>query len=127
MSVEFLSPATATLHQLLSGGASSGAAAKPAHVSSLPDPRFASASASSNEGPAPGAEAVRQAIEQLNAAARQANRELSFDYDPGSNHVIIRVIDRDHAQVVYQIPSDEALRLASSLKELSGILFDRKV
>lgn len=41
--------------------------------------------------------------------------------------LIIRVIDRDNAQVVYQIPSDEALRLASSLKELSGILFDRKV
>lgn len=127
MSVEFLSPATAALRQLPPGGASSGTTAKPALVSSSPDSRFAPASALSNEGPAPDAEAVRQAIEQLNAAARQANRELNFDYDPGSNHVIIRVIDRDNAQVVYQIPSDEALRLASSLKELSGILFDRKV
>lgn len=123
MRVELTSPDIASLQPLTTQSAPSGATGRPAAPSSVPD----AVSTPVQSNPAASAHALQQAVDRLNAAARENSRELNFAVDPDSKKVVIRIVNQVSAQVLYQIPSEDALRLASSLKELSGILFDHKV
>jgi flagellar protein FlaG len=61
-------------------------------------------------------EHVQKAIAHLNAYVQSIQRDLQFFVDEGSGRSIVQVIDRSTREVVRQIPSDVALRLARNLK-----------
>lgn len=54
-------------------------------------------------------------------------RNLEFSIDEHSGKVIVKVIASETGEVVRQIPSAEALKLADSLANASHVLFDAKV
>ncbi|EIC29498.1 MULTISPECIES: flagellar protein FlaG [Methylomicrobium] len=62
-------------------------------------------------------EKLGNAVSKLNDFVQNIQRDLQFSLDEGSGEMIVKVIDTKSQQVIRQIPSEEALRLARSLAE----------
>lgn len=50
-------------------------------------------------------------------------RDLSFSLDDSTGRVVVKVTDSTSGEVIRQIPSEEALRLAERLDEARSLLF----
>jgi len=61
-------------------------------------------------------EHLRAAIADMNRYVQSIQRDLKFSIDESSGQSVVQVIDRSTQEVVRQIPSDVALRLARNLK-----------
>jgi len=59
---------------------------------------------------------VQEAIADINRYVQSIQRDLRFSVDESSGQSVVQVIDRSTQEVVRQIPSDVALRLARNLK-----------
>ncbi|MCY1274018.1 FlaG protein [compost metagenome] len=64
------------------------------------------------------------AVTSISSFVQSLQRNLDFSVDEASGQVVIKVIDRDSGDLVRQIPSEEALRLAERLKELRSLMFE---
>jgi flagellar protein FlaG len=67
-----------------------------------------------------------EASEQLNRQMAQSKRDLSFSVDDVANKIVLTVKDQ-RGEVVRQIPSETALRLAHNLEAVKGLLRDEQV
>ena len=68
-------------------------------------------------------EQLNEAVEQLNSLAQSARRKLSFSVDEDTGRTVITVKDGETDEEIRKIPSDQVLRLISSLQEFeSGLL-----
>jgi flagellar protein FlaG len=67
--------------------------------------------------------AVKQAVATIEAFAQSISRDLSFSLDDSTGRVVVRVTDSTSGEVIRQMPSEEALRLAESLEEARSLLF----
>ncbi|MCY1186843.1 FlaG protein [compost metagenome] len=56
-----------------------------------------------------------------------AQRKLDFSIDDSTGRIVVKVIATDSGDVIRQIPSETALKLAQSLSQASSLLFDDKV
>jgi len=52
------------------------------------------------------------------------NSELSISVDQQTRDIVVKVLDSETHEVIRQIPPEEALRLAHSLRKLRGALVD---
>jgi flagellar protein FlaG len=68
---------------------------------------------------------VEQIVKDLNDTMRVINTNIAFSVDQDTGKTVIKVVDSDTKKVIRQIPTEEMLRVASRLKELLGILFDK--
>lgn len=93
----------------------------PTQTTSVSERQKTAADKSSTE---PDPEALKETVQQLNAAL--SNFGLEFSLSEADNRVITRVIDRETGELIRQIPSEEALRMAQSLEKLSGLLLQNK-
>ena len=79
------------------------------------------------EGAQQGAEASRNqiqgAVSTIQQFAQSVRRNLEFQLDDSSGRVVVKVTDGESGDVVRQIPSEDALRLAESLDEVRSLLF----
>lgn len=73
----------------------------------------------------PDAEAVEDAVAQMNQFFESAQRKLEFNLDDSGEHMVIQIKDAD-GEVVKQIPSEIALELARRLGEVQGFLFEEQ-
>lgn len=75
----------------------------------------------------PEAEASRvqmeDALSTIQQFAQSVRRNLEFQLDESSGRVVVKVTDGESGDVVRQIPSEDALRLAESLDEVRSLLF----
>jgi flagellar protein FlaG len=55
------------------------------------------------------------------------NSELSISMDAGSKKIIVKIINSETKKVIRQIPPDELVRLAESLREPNGALLNQTV
>lgn len=69
-------------------------------------------------------EKVREVVAELNRLMGSSNTKLSFTVDRTLKKTIIKVVDTQTNQVIRQIPSDEALKIAQHIQSLLGILYD---
>lgn len=69
------------------------------------------------------AESLAGAVSSINDFVQTIRRDLNFDFDDSSGKMFIRVTDRSTGEVVRQIPSEEALRLAENLEQARSLLF----
>lgn len=68
----------------------------------------------------PPAESLQQ---EFDAVMRDVQTSLRFRVDDEANRVVVSVVDQGSGDVIYQIPSDVALRIAKRMAELgSGII-----
>ena len=67
---------------------------------------------------------IQQAIENLNQQLKDHGRGLSFQMDEKINRPIITVRNIHTGEVVRQIPNEEVVRMAHSIEEGKGLLFN---
>ncbi|MDD2658597.1 MAG: flagellar protein FlaG [Methylococcales bacterium] len=58
---------------------------------------------------------LTQAVSQLNDHVQNIQRDLQFSIDIESGNIVVKVIDAKNEQVIRQMPTEEALRLAKDL------------
>ena len=75
----------------------------------------------------PSPQQVRQAVASISQALRQSNSNLEFSIDPGSQRVVVKVLDRETGDLIRQIPSREVLAIAESIGQYQkGLLFSQE-
>ncbi|MWV16837.1 flagellar biosynthesis protein FlaG [Pseudomonas sp. L-22-4S-12] len=68
-------------------------------------------------------ESVEKAVSSIQGFVQSIRRDLNFDFDDSSGRVVVRVTDSASGDVVRQIPTEDALRLAENLEEVRSLLF----
>ena len=100
------------------GAASPDSSGKDSPVSGAADSVQVSGAAKANQAD------VVDAMKKMQVFAQTVSRDLNFSVDEESGETIIRVIDSKTDEVVRQIPSEEALRIARALDDGSGFLME---
>lgn len=67
--------------------------------------------------------AVEEAVSTIQEFAQSIRRNLSFNLDDSTGRVVVKVTDSVSGEIIRQIPSEEALKLAESLAEARSLLF----
>ncbi|MFB4393826.1 MULTISPECIES: flagellar protein FlaG [unclassified Pseudomonas] len=70
---------------------------------------------------------VKQAVAEIEQFLKQSRRNLEFSTDEDSGKIVVKVIASDTGELIRQLPSEEALRIAESLSDVQSVLFDAKV
>ncbi|MCQ4326879.1 flagellar biosynthesis protein FlaG [Stutzerimonas stutzeri] len=68
-------------------------------------------------------ESLGEAVSSIKDFVQSIRRDLNFDLDDSTGKMVVRVTDRATGEVVRQIPTEEALRLAENLEEARSLLF----
>ncbi len=72
-------------------------------------------------------ERIREAVDNIQEFVQSVRRDINFSLDESSGRVVIKVTDGRSGDVIRQIPSEEALKLAESLSEARSLLFTAQV
>nr|WP_314875882.1 flagellar protein FlaG [uncultured Pseudomonas sp.] len=72
------------------------------------------------------AEQVRSAVAEIEKFLSNGRRNLEFSTDEESGKVVVKVIASETGELIRQLPSEEALRIANSLSDANSLLFDAK-
>ena len=68
---------------------------------------------------------VKAAIELINKKMQTSGQALNFAYDEVADHTIITVKNRHTGEVVRQLPSEVAVRIAHNIEAFKGFLLDK--
>ncbi|HDZ55801.1 MAG TPA: flagellar biosynthesis protein FlaG [Pseudomonas xinjiangensis] len=66
---------------------------------------------------------LQAAVADMQDFVQSVSRDINFKLDDASGRVVVNVTDRTSGDIIRQIPSEEALRLAESLSEIRSLLF----
>ncbi|MCV9919370.1 flagellar protein FlaG [Pseudomonas sp. BT-42-2] len=72
-------------------------------------------------------EKVRSAVSEIEKFLSSTRRNLEFSTDEESGKIVVKVIASETGELIRQLPSEEALRIANSLSDVNSLLFDAKV
>ncbi len=70
---------------------------------------------------------LESAMKQIDDVMKNMQRELSFSVDKESGATVVKVIDAETKEMIRQMPSEEAMKLAQRIKESlssEGLLLD---
>lgn len=70
--------------------------------------------------------ALEKAVTDIREFVQASQRNLDFSIDDTTGRVVVKVIATDSGEVIRQIPSEIALKLAQDLSKASSLLFDTK-
>jgi len=73
------------------------------------------------------AEKVKSAVSEIEKFLSSSRRNLEFSTDEESGKIVVKVIASETGELIRQLPSEEALRIAHSLSDVNSLLFDAKV
>ena len=68
-------------------------------------------------------EQVLAAVSDMQDYVDAAGRNIQFQLDDDSGRMVVKVTEASSGDVIRQMPSEEALRLAENLAEMSSVLF----
>lgn len=72
-------------------------------------------------------ERIQEAVSSIQEFVQSVRRDINFSLDDSSGRVVVKVTDTKSGDVIRQIPSEEALKLAESLSEARSLLFTAQV
>lgn len=84
--------------------------------------RQASSESKGEEKPVARAE-LEKAVDNIQEFVQSVRRDINFSLDDGNGRVVVKVTDANSGDVIRQIPSEEALKLAENLSEVRSLLF----
>lgn len=93
----------------------------PAHQAA---PASAATPAASEE---PQRVALEKAVTDIREFVQATQRNLNFSIDDSTGQVVVKVIATDSGEVIRQIPSETALKLAQNLSDAGSLLFQTQV
>lgn len=67
---------------------------------------------------------LRTAVSDIQNFVQSVRRDINFQVDDESGRVVVNVTESGSGNVIRQIPSEEALRLAENLSEIRSLLFE---
>jgi len=73
-----------------------------------------------------GEEQANQVVAKLNLRVEMVHSSVRFHVDDSSGKTVITVMNTDSGEVIRQIPSEEAIRLAEALKKDEGTIINTK-
>jgi flagellar protein FlaG len=126
-----LTPAWSTQAATVTPSLPAVVSAKPARAAPTPSPAREIA-ASSGAAPKPHAqarltEALAKAAQQIEEYLRSSGRDLEFRIDEATGRTVVSVRDPQTGEVIRQIPSEEALRIAQHLDVHTAVLLNTTV
>ncbi|AIR90065.1 flagellar protein FlaG [Pseudomonas cremoricolorata] len=68
-------------------------------------------------------EDLEKAVGKIREFASDNHRNLDFSIDDSTGKVVVKVVATDTGEVVRQIPSETALKLAQNLNDANSLLF----
>lgn len=71
-------------------------------------------------------EQVKQAVQKIQGAVNDLAQNLQFSIDEDTGKTIIKVMDVHTEEVIRQIPTEEAVKIARTLDKVQGLLFNGK-
>jgi len=69
---------------------------------------------------------LERITEELNKALNPLNTTLKFKFDDKVDELVVKVVDIKNNKVIREYPPKEALELMQKMRELIGLLFDKK-
>lgn len=78
----------------------------------------------SNETPQLTVQEIEETVQTMNDAMQAFSRGLNFQVDEDNGRTIIKVIDRETKDLIKQFPSEDLIKLITSMKNMQSILFD---
>lgn len=69
---------------------------------------------------------LERITEELNKALNPLNTTLKFKFDDKVDELVVKVVDTKDNRVIREYPPKEALELMQKMRELIGLLFDKK-
>ncbi|OQW39474.1 MAG: flagellar biosynthesis protein FlaG [Proteobacteria bacterium SG_bin4] len=72
------------------------------------------------------AEQVKQAVQKIQGTVNNLAQNLQFSIDEDTGKTIIKVMDVHTEEVIRQIPTEEAVKIARTLDKVQGLLFNGK-
>ena len=76
---------------------------------------------------ADGRKQLEEAVQELKRTSDTAGRTLGFRIDPAVTGTIVTVSNLETGQVIRQIPDEVVVRVAHSIEQMKGLLFDGKL
>lgn len=71
-------------------------------------------------------EQLDELVEDIQAATKVMQRNLNFTVDDSTGLTVIKVTDAVSGDVIRQMPTEDALRLAERLDEMRSLLFETR-
>ncbi|WP_285425850.1 flagellar protein FlaG [Pseudomonas sp. efr-133-TYG-103a] len=102
-------------------------AAVPQVVNAPASASKADTASSKDSGSGDNSQALKTAVQEIEKFVQSVRRNLEFSIDEASGKVVVKVIASETGEVVRQLPSAEALKIADSLQNAHSLLFDAKV
>jgi len=69
---------------------------------------------------------LEEATARLNQLMQDGQRSLNFSVEQTTDKVVVSVVDKNTGDLVRQIPTPEALKIAEYIDGLMGMVFDKK-
>jgi len=69
---------------------------------------------------------VQEAVWQANAELAGVNERIGFGYDKRLNQLFVRVVDRISGETVREIPPREFIEHQAAMKEMVGLILDKR-
>ena len=69
-------------------------------------------------------DALETAVADIQDFTQNIQRSLSFSINENTGRTVVEVKDRATGEVIRQLPTEEALRLAESIDEMRSLLFE---
>lgn len=69
---------------------------------------------------------LQHIVKELNEAMNPLNTDLEFKYNNKVEELTVMVIDKKTDKIIREFPPKEALQLMEKMRELVGMLFDKK-
>ncbi len=69
---------------------------------------------------------LQKVVEDLNRAMNPLNTDLQFKFNNKIEELTVQVVDKKNNCVIREFPPKDALKLMEKMRELVGMLFDKK-
>lgn len=69
-------------------------------------------------------EQVTEAVDQIQQFTQTLTQNLKFSIDEDTGKMVIKIVDAQTQEVIRQMPSEEAIKIASALGKIQGLLFN---
>jgi len=74
----------------------------------------------------PSADAIAKAAEDIQNFVKDMGRNLNFSVDEVTGYNVVRVVNPETNELIRQLPSEELLKIARSMKDLGNVLVNQK-
>ncbi|WP_331773985.1 FlaG family protein [Sulfurospirillum sp. 1612] len=69
---------------------------------------------------------IDSTVKELNQHMDALNTNVTFGYNDKINSMFVDVMEKSTGKLIRKIPSEEAMHLSEKMKEIVGMIFDKK-